>query len=75
MALSLLDQTAKVRVRERTLYPRVSYLLKFRFSSKLTVRIRVRARLGSGLEMRLGSELQLGFRDKVLSGKMFWGNG
>ena len=67
VALNLLDQTAQVRVGERTLYPttfypRVSYLVTFCFHFKLTVRIRVRVRLGSGSELRLGlgSELQSG---------------
>ena len=67
VALNLLDQTAQVRVGERTsypttFYPRVSYLVTFCFHFKLTVRIRVR--LGSGSELRLGlgsdSELQSG---------------
>ena len=94
VALNLLDQTAQVRVGERTLYPttfypRVSYLVTFCFHFKLTVRIRVRVRLGSGSELRLGSELQSGlelrlglgselqseFRGKVSKGKMFWGKG
>ena len=72
VALNMLDQTAQVRVGERNLYPttfylRVSYLVTFRFHFKLTVRIRVK--------VRLGSELQSGFRGKVSWSKMFLGKG
>ena len=65
VALNLLDQTAQVRVGKRTFYhmtfyPRVSYLVTICFHFKLTVRIRVRLGSGSELRLGLGSELQSG---------------
>ena len=64
VALNLLDQTAQVRVGERTLYPmtfypRVSYLVTICFHFKLTVRIRVRLGSGSELRLELGSDSEL----------------